>query len=140
MRVNVFCRSSETAVLAAAAAWIDRSLRQETLGFSCDCCELTLTADARLDEGMLYVDDPFDDLGLDDDSSEGSHADCIAEQSAAASMSQGSKCDAPVADILVQQDTTGATFCWPAALTICNFLLERKDWIRGKQVRYPIAS
>ena len=124
-------------MLAAAAAWIERSLRQETLSFSCDCCELTLTADARLDEGMLYVDDPFDDLGLDDDSSEG---DYVAEKSAGTGTLQGSRCDAPVVDMLVQQDTTGATFCWPAALTICNFLLERKDWIRGKQVRYPIAS
>jgi hypothetical protein len=97
-----------------------------------------LTADARLDEGMLYADDPFEDLGLDDESSdEGSAAICIAANcdSATVDTRRQPEPEASAAETLVQQDTTGATFCWPAALALCNFLLENNEFIRGKKVR-----
>ena len=133
---GLLCRSLEPVVLAAVAAWIERNLRQEILCFSCDCCELVLTADARLDEGMLYADDPFDDL--DDSSDDDSATVCVAANcdSASAGNSLESEPEASAAEILVQEDTTGATFCWPAALTLCNFLLENKDFISGKKVLF----
>lgn len=127
-------------MLAAAAAWIERSLRRETLLFSGGNCKLVLTADARLDEGMLYIDDPFDDLSLDDDSTDDdSPVGCTADS---CHSDSGDTSSAPVLDVtdtLVQQDTTGSTFCWPAAFALCNFLLDHREWVRGKKVGVPCS-
>lgn len=132
LSANVLCRPWDAAVLAGIAAWTEQHLRRETLRFSCDVCELVLRADARLDEGMLYVDDPFDDLDSDDESSEDSASAASAADNCG--TSRGSGLDLPADEMIVHQDTTGATFCWPAALALSNFLLEHKAFIRGKRV------
>lgn len=128
----VLSRPWEPAVLDALAAWTEQHLRRETLRFGCDCCELVLTADARLDEGMLYADDPFDGLDSDDEGSDDNTS--AAPTADHCGTTRGSGLDMPADEMIVHQDTTGATFCWPAALALSNFLLEHKALIRGKRV------